>query len=227
MNPMNVIASSRKSSVKLSGTRRRRDQAADEGADAEAEVVGRTLHRVGRVSLLTGRERREQARVRRGEAAVSRAGDRGEDERLPGRADEREAAVADGEQEQRGDERPARADPVDQPPAERARDEGDTRDRGDDDPRGREAEVPDVGQVDDQEREDDPVSERVGDTAGLEEPDGSGQLRVQAAQVRDDGIHALAKGYSGRPLLPRGETRSAPACARPTQPVLCALVRGA
>jgi hypothetical protein len=43
-------------------------------------------------------------------------------------------------------------------------------------------------QVDDQERDHDPVSERVGDPAGLEQPDGAGELRSQPFEVRGDGI---------------------------------------
>jgi hypothetical protein len=50
--------------------------------------------------------------------------------------------------------------------------------------------MPDLVQVDDQEREDDPVPERVGYTAGFEQPDRAGQLRIQSAEVRGDGIHA-------------------------------------
>jgi hypothetical protein len=45
--------------------------------------------------------------------------------------------------------------------------------------------VPDLVQVDDEERDHDPVAKRVGDAAGLDQPDRTGQLRIQAANVGD------------------------------------------
>jgi hypothetical protein len=45
-----------------------------------------------------------------------------------------------------------------------------------------------VVQVDDQERDHDPVPERVGDSAGLEQPDGPWELWSQPFEVRDDGV---------------------------------------
>ena len=104
--------------------------------------------------------------------------------------DERKAAVADGEQPQRAHQRRPRADEIDEAPGQRCRHQTDRPEGRDDRARICEPEVPDLVEIDDQEREDNPVSKRVCDTACFEQPDGAGQLRIQSADVRGDGIHA-------------------------------------
>jgi hypothetical protein len=101
---------------------------------------------------------------------------------------EREAAVAGRQERERGHQRRARADAIDQATCERAPDEPDSEQLGDHEARRPETDVAHVVQVDDQERDHDPVSERVGDAAGLEQPDGAGELRSQPLQVRGDGF---------------------------------------
>ena len=172
------------------GHLRRGDQAADQRAGPEAEVVRRALERVGSVPLLPRGEGGEQARVARREAAVTRAGNRGEPVRLPRMVEERKASVADGQQPERAHQCRARADQVDEAPGEGRRDEGHGGEARDNCSGVREPEVPHFVQIDDQEGENNSVPERVGDAARFEKPDRTGQLRIQSAQVRGDGFHA-------------------------------------
>jgi hypothetical protein len=48
-------------------------------------------------------------------------------------------------------------------------------------------------QVDDQERNHDPVPERVGDAAGLQQPDGTGELRSQPFEVRGEEVQGCQR----------------------------------
>jgi hypothetical protein len=48
--------------------------------------------------------------------------------------------------------------------------------------------VPHVVQVDDDERDHDPVSERVRHAAGLEQPNGPWELWLQALEIRGGGF---------------------------------------
>ena len=160
--------------------------------EAEAEVVRHAGERVGGRALLAGGQRGEQARVARREPGVPRARHQGEPESLPRVVHEREAPVTRSEERERAHQRCAGADPVDHAPGERAADDPDPEQAGDDQTGDPQAEVAHAVQVDDEERDHDPVAERVRDTAGLDQPDGSGQLGIQAADVRDDGIHARA-----------------------------------
>jgi len=165
---------------------RRRDQAADQAADAEAEVVGDARERVGGGALLSRGERREQARVARREARVPGAGDRREGEGVPRMANEGKAAVAGGEQRERGHQRAPSTHAVDDPARERAADDTDPEQHRHDEPRGAEAHSAHLVEVDDQERDHDPVTERVRDPTDFEQPDGARELRLQALEVRGD-----------------------------------------
>ena len=60
---------------------------------------------------------------------------------------------------------------------------------GEGETRGGERDPAHVVQVDDDEREDDPVAQRVDDSAGLDEPDLPGQHRVEAAEIRSQRFH--------------------------------------
>ena len=50
-----------------------------------------------------------------------------------------------------------------------------------------------VVQVDDQERDHDSVPERVRDAAGLEKPDGAGELRSQSPEVRGEVVQRCTR----------------------------------
>ena len=82
-----------------------------------------------------------------------------------------------------------------------------------------------VVQVDDGEREDDPVAERVHDAAGLDEPDRARQMRVEPAQVRRQRrIRVLRyRRWSSRPGSRRcgWRRRSSSRAGRRTRPRWC------
>ena len=108
--------------------------------------------------------------------------DREQDVRLPRLADEREEAEADRLEHEAAAEREPRADAVDQVPGEDSRREQRRRRDADDQAGRAEREPAHVVQVDDEEREHDPVPEGVDHPADLEQPHLAGQLRIEAPE---------------------------------------------
>ena len=203
------------------GERRRvvhlRDRAGHEATEPDPEVHRHALLSECGVPAGGGRQPGDQRRLARPEARAARALDRDQDERLPGLADEREQAEPERLEDEPRRERAPSADPVDQRAGEDPRDElGQGRHR--DDEAGRPQREPaDVVQVDDEEREHEPVSERVREAADLEQPDGQREARVQAAEV---GAGHRPKHSTQRASFGRFTSTSAPADdeARPDQP---------
>ena len=150
----------------------------------------------------------------RREAGVPGSGDRGEREREPRAAHEREAAVAGREQRQRDEQRRPGADVVDHAPGERAADDADPQQNRDHRARGLDPHPPHFVQIDHEERDHDPVAERVCDAAGLQQPDRSRKLRLQAFKIGGDGFQRGKRVLPNRETCPEGSSRSpAPALA--------------
>ena len=84
----------------------------------------------------------------------------------------------------RGARRSRSAEPVDHRPGQRLDDEADSAVRRQHEPDRAEAEAADVVQVDEQERIDDPVAERVREAARLEDLDRPRKPRIQAGEIR-------------------------------------------
>ena len=163
------------------GARHVGDEAADDPADADAEVHRQPLLREGGVAARGRRQARDERRLARPERRRAGALDRDQDERLPRLADERHQPESDRLQDEAAAEREPRAEAVDHRPGE---DPGaELRQRGDGDHEAcrPQAEAADVVQVDHEEREDDPVPEGVHHAADLQQPDVARQVRVRAA----------------------------------------------
>jgi hypothetical protein len=109
---------------------------------------------------------------------------------------ERQEPVADGEQQERhGEDGPA-AQPVDDRTAEGDRRDAGDRARRDDQADGVEPESADVVQVDEQEREGEPVAERVCEPAELHRPDGARESRIEAAEVVEHaGLRLVSRAW--------------------------------
>ena len=158
------------------------DEAADDPADADAEVHRQPLLGEGGVTPCGRREPRDERRLARPEPRRAGALDRDQHECLPwsrARAASSRIRPPAGSRPQprvsRGPKRsitgPART------PG------GELRQRGDSDHEAcrPEAEAADVMQVDHEEREDDPVPEGVQHAPDLQKPDIARQVRVRAA----------------------------------------------
>ncbi len=103
-------------------------------------------------------------------AATADSDEEGGEEGLPGRPDEREEGVADGEQRERGPEHPAGPDSIDDRSDGKPGCEAGRADRRDDEPGGAQPDVPHVVEVDDEERVGDAGAEGVDEEAQLERP---------------------------------------------------------
>src|SRR4029453_17359688 len=129
--------------------------------------------------------------------------------------------VAGREERERDEQRRPGADVVDHAPGERAADDAYPEQDRDHRARGLEPDPPHVVQVDHEERDHDPVAERVCDAAGLQQPDRSRKLRLQAFKIGGDGFQR------GKRVLPNRETclgaltccRVAPGLQPPPRPV--------
>ena len=102
-----------------------------------------------------------------------------QDERLPRLADEREEPEADRLEHEAAAERQPRADAVDDDARADPTDEQRRRGDADDQPGSPEREPAHVVEVDDEEREHDPVPEGVDHPADLEQPHLARQLRIE------------------------------------------------
>jgi hypothetical protein len=124
-------------------------------------------------------EARDQRRLARPEARAACPFDRDQHERVPGAPHEREEPEADSLQDQTRAEHPAGTQSVD----ERSRDQPCRqlccRRHRDDEARDAEPKAAHVVQVDDEERQDEPVAERVHDAAELQQPHLAWELRVE------------------------------------------------
>ena len=107
-------------------------------------------------------------RLGRPEGAVPDSDDRRDEEPLPGSLDEGVAGDPDREEEERDREHPLGADSIDQGAGDRPRDEADGRVRAEDEPGGAELDPALVVQVDEREREDQTVPDRVQEPAELQ-----------------------------------------------------------
>jgi hypothetical protein len=161
----------------------RRDQPADEAAEPDAEVHADALQGKRRVAVLVGRQPREQRRLSRPEARGADALEPEEREGVPRLADQREHRERGRLQHEPEQEGVTSADPIDRPAGAEARDERGHAGEGEREPRLGERDPAHVVQVDDDERDHDPVAERVHDAAGLDEPDRAGQVRIEPAHV--------------------------------------------
>jgi hypothetical protein len=169
--------------------RGRRDQAADEAAEADAEVHADPLEREGGVAVLVRRQPREEGRLAGPEARRPDALQPEQRECLPRLADQREHRERGGLQQEPEQQRVAPADVVDRPAGAEAGDERrDARERQRESGLG-ERDPAHVVQVDDDERDHDPVPECVHDAADLDEPDRSREVRVEPAEIRSQRFH--------------------------------------
>ena len=175
-----------------------RDPACREAAEADPEVHRDPL--LGEGCVATGRRRqaRDERRLAGPKAGAPGTLDRNEHEGLPRLPNERQESVADRLEDQPGGERRLRADAVDERPGDHPAQEQRERRDGHDEPCRPEREAADVVQVDDEERQREPVSERVREPADLEQPHRERQARVQAAEVaprhRHGQIHTSKPG---------------------------------
>src|SRR4029079_15531434 len=110
------------------------------------------------------------------------SGHRTREEALPRALDERVADEAEGEEAERGGQHRPPAQPGGEHASDRPRDEADAGVRGEDELGDAEADPALVVQVDEQERDDQPVAERIHQPAQLEQLHGPRQVRVQAAE---------------------------------------------
>ena len=172
--------------MKLLGVGGGRDQAADERAEPDPEVHADPLQRVGRVPLVRGREAREQRRLAGPEAGRAGAFEREERERLPRLPDQREERERGRLEQEAEEERVPPADPVDRRAGREPDEQRGGAGRREREARLRERDPADVVEVDDDEREDDPVPERVDHAARLHEPDRAREVRIEAPQVRGE-----------------------------------------
>jgi hypothetical protein len=164
---------------------RGRDQAADRGAEADAEVHADALERVGGVPVVCRRQARQERGLAGPEAGGARALEPEEREGVPRLADEREQCERDSLQQQSEQQRVAAADPVDDRPRSPARSQRGSPAEREREPGLGERDPTHVVQVDDDEREHDPIAERVDHPAGLDEPDLPRKMWVEPAEVRD------------------------------------------
>ena len=136
-----------------------RDEAADDPAQAETEVHADPLERERRVRPLRRRQPREQRRLAGPKTRRPRAFEREQDEGVPRLADEGEQGERDRLEQQSQEQGVPPAETVDECPGpETGRQRGNSA-RGKREARGRERDSAHVVQVDDDEREDDPIPE--------------------------------------------------------------------
>jgi hypothetical protein len=161
----------------------RGDQPRGDAAERDADVHRQALQRVRGRPPGRGRQAGEERRLRRPERAAADAPQRVDRERLPRRPDRRHQRERDRHHDERAEQHALRADPIGERPAEEAARE--CRRRLD---RRRAAGEPerdpaDVVEIDEQERKDDAVPERVDERSGLEDVDVARQARVEATEV--------------------------------------------
>ena len=181
-----------------------RDEAADDPAQAETEVHADPLERERRVCPLRRRQPREQRRLAGPKTRRPRAFEREQDEGVPRLADEGEQGERDRLEQQSQEQGVPPAETVDECPGPETGCERGNSARGEREARGRERDSAHVVQVDDDERKDDPVPERVDNAAGLDEPDLARQHRVEAADVARRRSHVGGlpeRGRSDPPLM--------------------------
>ncbi len=174
------------------------DQAADDPAQADPEVHRQALLRERGMATRGGGEARDERRLARPESGRADPFHREEDERLPRLADEGEEAEADGLEGEAAAERQPRADPVDHDPGGDARTEQRRRGEADDQAGRPEREAAHVVQVDDEEREHDPVPEGVDHPADLEQPHLPGQLRIEPPEQAAGDPRTLAHAIASK-----------------------------
>jgi hypothetical protein len=150
------------------GRVRVRDEPAGERTEADPEVHHDALHRERRRPLLGRGEPGEERRLRRPEAADPDPAHGGDEEALPGHLDERVRGVAHGQDRERHREHRLPSVAVDQRPEDGPCDDRDDRVRSEDQPGHRETDPAHVVQVDEEERDDDAVPERVQEAADLQ-----------------------------------------------------------
>ena len=134
-------------------------------------------------------ETREQRGLARPEAGCADAFEADQREGLPGLPDQREhheRGRLEGQPEQ---ERVAPADAVDGGACHQPRGQCGHAAEGKREARLGERDPAHVVEVDDDERQDDPVPERVDDAADLNQPDLARQMRVELAEVRGQRAH--------------------------------------
>ena len=161
----------------------RGDQPRDDATERDADVHGEALQRVRGHSPGRGRQAGEESRLRRPERAAADAPQRVDRERLPRRPDQRHQRERDRHHDECAEQHALRADPIGERPAKEAARE--CRRRLD---RRRAAGEPErdpahVVEVDEEEREDDAVPERVDERPGLKDVHVARQARVEATEV--------------------------------------------
>ena len=164
------------------------DQPADRGAEAYAEVHADPLERVGGVPVAGRGQPSEQRGLAGPETGGARALEGEQREGVPRLPDQREEREGHGLQQQSEQKRVAPADAIDgraSHPARPQRGHSAERERQ---PGHGERDPSHVVEVDDDERQHDPVPERVDDPADLYEPDLARQVRIELAEVASTGI---------------------------------------
>jgi hypothetical protein len=163
--------------------RHRRDQPGDDTADRHAEVHRQTLERERGRAAFRRRQPGEEGGLSRPERAAADAPQHVDRKRLPRRADQRHQCERDRHHGERDEQDTLRADAVGERAADEAARERGRRLRGRREPGEAERDPAHVVEVDDQEREDDPVPERVQQAPELQDVDVVRQARVEAADV--------------------------------------------
>ena len=160
----------------------RRDQAADERAEADAEVHHDALSGERGRAALDRRQPGDHRRLRRPEGAVADPRHDRDRKRLPWFVDQCEAGVAGREETERDGERAAASDSVDKRSGDGPGDQADGGVRAEHEPGGAEPDPAHVVEVDEREREHDPVAEGVQQAARLQRVHRPRQLRVEAQE---------------------------------------------
>ena len=148
----------------------------------------------------------EQRLVRdAGRADPGTADDRAS-ERLPRPVDERKAGIAERARKIAGDQDRLGAKVIEQGSRGRCYDGGRAQDRGKHQTGGGRRETAELVQVDDLEREDQPIAEEVDRIPRLQEQDQSGQVRLPTLEkMRGGPSHPHAAVTRGQPVLARLE----------------------
>ena len=165
------------------------DRSRDETAKRDAEVHRHALLRERRMPALGRCEGAQQRRLAGPEGTAAGADQDVENQRMPGRPNQREQREGRRHHDQRRCEHGPRSHAIREGTADEARAQRCRGVRRDDQPGEPERDAAHVVQVDDQERPDDAVPEHIREAPGLEDPDVARQVWVQAPKV---GPHAAS-----------------------------------
>jgi hypothetical protein len=181
MYPTKVTQLIAKRTVKVCGFPS--DDAGDDAAERHAYVHPESLQGIRRRATHRGSQTCEERRLRRPERAAADAPQRVDRECVPRRPDQRHERERERHHRERSEQHALRADPVGERPAEEAARERRHRLDRSSEAGETERDPTHVVEIDEQEREDDAVPERVDERPELEHVDGPRQPWVEAAEI--------------------------------------------